>query len=195
MSSPPLAGANSISQNGALSGGGKPTNLEKKILNAIMNPANPSNNYHYNKSLQKFARANRFNMTKVEACLWKYVLQNRQLAGYQFRRQRPILNYIVDFVCLELRLVIEVDGYSHEFEGKELSDRMRDEDLENVGFAVLRFTDSEILKMLPDVVERLNAWVLRDHDFPPPAPCGLPPASGGDCAAATSLENIQSRCF
>ena len=91
-----------------------------------MNPACPSNNYHYNKSLQEFARTNRSNMTKGEACLWKYVLRNRQLAGCQFRRQRPILNYIVDFVCLDLRLVIEVDGYSHEFEEKELSDRMRD---------------------------------------------------------------------
>jgi len=77
-------------------------------------------------------------------------------------------------------LVIEVDGYSHEFEEKELSDRMRDEDLERVGFTVLRFTDSEILKMLPNVVERLNGWVLRNQGFPPPAPCGLPPASGGD---------------
>ncbi len=119
-------------------------------------------------------------MTKGEACIWKYVLKNKQLSGYQFRRQRPILNYIADFVCFELMMVIEVDGYSHEFESKEKYDAQRDKDFENIGFSVLRFTDNEIIKMLPDVIERLNSWILRNKSFPPPAPFGLPPASGGD---------------
>jgi very-short-patch-repair endonuclease len=127
-----------------------------------MKPANPSNNYHYNKALKKYARVNRANMTKGEACMWKYVLRNRQLAGYQFRRQRPILNYIVDFICFDLMLVIEVDGYSHEFRKKEINDRVRDEDLESIGFTVFRFTDSEILQMLPDVVERLSKWIIEN---------------------------------
>jgi len=52
-------------------------------------------------------------MTKAAACMWKYLLSKRQMRGCQFRRERPILNYIADFVCLELLLVIEVDGITH----------------------------------------------------------------------------------
>ena len=67
----------------------------------------PSNN-HYSKRLKENANALRKRMTKAEACLWKYVLRARLLEGHQFRRQRPIDNYIVDFVCLKLKLIIEV---------------------------------------------------------------------------------------
>ena len=49
-------------------------------------------------------------MTKAEACLWKYVLRASRMKGYGFRRQRPIMNYIADFMCKELMLVIEVDA-------------------------------------------------------------------------------------
>ena len=55
-------------------------------------------------------------MTKAEACLWKYVLRAGQLKSYQFRRQRPILNYVADFMCMELMLIIEVDGITHHSE-------------------------------------------------------------------------------
>ena len=78
-----------------------------------MQPASKSNNFHYNKNLQASANKLRKNMTKAEACLWKYVLRARSLKGYQFRRQRPLLNYIADFMSTELLLVIEVDGMSH----------------------------------------------------------------------------------
>jgi len=78
-----------------------------------MQPASPSNNYHYNKKLQSYANTLRQNMTKAEASLWKYVLRNGLLHGYKFRRQRPVLNYIADFKCPELMLIIEVDGITH----------------------------------------------------------------------------------
>jgi len=67
-------------------------------------------NHNYNKNLQPYANKLRKEMTKAEACLWKYVLKAKQLRGYQFRRQRPALNYIADFVCMELMLIIEVDA-------------------------------------------------------------------------------------
>jgi very-short-patch-repair endonuclease len=73
-------------------------------------------NYNYNKKLQPYANRLRKTMTKAEACLWKYVLKARQLRGYQFRRQRPVLWYIADFMCKKLMLVIEVDGLSHTWE-------------------------------------------------------------------------------
>ena len=75
-----------------------------------MESVDKTNLFHYNKNLQSFANINRKNMTKAEACLWKFVLGGRQMMGYQFRRQRPVLNYIADFMCKELNLIIEVDG-------------------------------------------------------------------------------------
>ena len=73
-----------------------------------------SNLYAYNKDLKGLAKANRSTMTNAEACLWKYVLAARQMKGYQFRRQIPVLNYIADFMCKELMLIIEVDGITHQ---------------------------------------------------------------------------------
>lgn len=69
-------------------------------------------------------------MTKAEACLWKYALRARQMKGYQFRRQRPVINYIADFMCKDLMLIIEVDGLSHQFEEVIRKDKIRQEALE-----------------------------------------------------------------
>jgi very-short-patch-repair endonuclease len=71
-----------------------------------MKNASAENLWHYNKDLQAFANQNRKKMTKAESCLWKYVLSKRQMRGYQFGRQRPVLNYIADFMCKELKLII-----------------------------------------------------------------------------------------
>jgi len=78
-----------------------------------MEKAGPYNNWHYNKKLKPLARAMRKDMTKAEACLWKYVLRAGQMNGYTFYKQRPVLNYIADFLCKELNLIIEVDGITH----------------------------------------------------------------------------------
>lgn len=74
-------------------------------------------NFHlYNTNLQPFANKLRKRMTKAEACLWKYALRASQMKGYGFRCQRPVLNYIADFMCQELFLIIEVDGITHQDE-------------------------------------------------------------------------------
>jgi very-short-patch-repair endonuclease len=70
-------------------------------------------NHLYNKTLQPYANRLRKEMTKAEACLWKYVLRAKKRGGFQFRRQRPVLNYIADFMCMELMLIIELDGITH----------------------------------------------------------------------------------
>lgn len=75
-----------------------------------MEEANNENLWHYSPNLKSFARSNRKDMTKAEACLWKYVLGRRQLLGYLFNRQRPLGNYIADFMCKEITLIVEVDG-------------------------------------------------------------------------------------
>jgi len=98
-------------------------------------------------------------MTKAEACLWKYVLKAKQLRGFQFRRQRPILNYIADFVCMDIMLVIEIDGLTHHWEETMIKDKKKQTDLETAGFTVLRFTDDEVLNNINLVHGFLNNWI------------------------------------
>ena len=73
--------------------------------------AKRTNNYQYNKKLITFAHFLRKDITKAEACLWKYALSARKMKGYQFRRQRPVLNYIADFMCKELMLIPTDEPY------------------------------------------------------------------------------------
>ena len=74
--------------------------------------------------------------------LWKH-LRAKQMEGFKFRRQQPIDNYIVDFICLENRVVIEVDGGQHAVEKEK--DRERDNYLQRHGFKVLRFWNNDVL--------------------------------------------------
>ena len=126
-----------------------------------MEKASPNNNHHYNKALKAFARTLRLNSTKSEIYLWNDVLKNGQLKGYQFHRQRPVLRYIADFMCFELMLVIEVDGIIHELDSVALKDAQKTQDLEAIGFTVLRFSDWEVLERRWDVAETLIAWIER----------------------------------
>lgn len=104
----------------------------------------------YNKNLKSFAIEKRMEMTKAEACLWKYALKSKQM-GVTFNRQRPVLNYIADFMCKELKLIIEVDGYSHLLDDVIEKDIVRQTHLENNGFKILRFKDSEVLNEITKV--------------------------------------------
>ena len=113
-----------------------------------MQKAGPENNYHYNGDLVKYARENRKNLTKSAAALWKYCLSRKQVKGYAFKRERPILHYIADFVCLDLLLVIEVDGWTHETEDGNKKDLQRDKDLLDIGFRTLRFSSWEALNRI-----------------------------------------------
>ena len=100
-------------------------------------------------------------MTKAEACLWKYVLRAGQVKGYQFRRQRPVLNYIADFMCMDLKLVIEVDGVTHEWQETAAKDLNKEKDLTAAGFKVLRFTDEEVLRQIEGVRDKI-AMVVQE---------------------------------
>ena len=112
-------------------------------------------------------------MTKAEACLWKYVLRARMMKGYRFRRQRPVLNYIADFMCTELKLIIEVDGFSHDDDEVFKNDMKRQEELIKAGFTIIRFQDEEVLKDMENVRRSLTIWIEEKEKNPPPAP---PPA-------------------
>lgn len=142
-------------------GGGKEVDMTEQ---------NKANNF-YNKSLQPNASELRKSMTKAEACLWKYILRSRGVNGYQFRRQRPILGYIVDFVCLELKLVIEVDGISHLYDEVIKKDSKKQKALEKNGFTVLRFRDEEVLKHINSVrhaVESVTEALIKSSPNPLP---------------------------
>jgi very-short-patch-repair endonuclease len=125
--------------------------------------ATPSNNYHYNKSLKHLARDLRNNSTKAEIYLWMDILKGGFLKGYQFQRQRPILNYIADFTCLELLLVIEVDGMTHEFDEVEKRDIEKQRIMEEVGFTVLRFSDWEVKHRRDEVGEEILGWIEKNE--------------------------------
>ncbi len=128
-----------------------------------------ANNFHYNKNLKHFANANRKTLTKSAACMWKYLLSKRQMMGYQFRRERPILNFIADFVCFDLMLIIEVDGITHMDPEAQAKDAQRDDVLRSVGFEVLRFSSSEVLTEMIQVSQAIGEWIEGQSDrIPPP---------------------------
>ena len=133
-----------------------------------MQKASKTNNYHYNKQLQFRARELRNSMTKAECCLWKYVLNKRKMHAYQFTRQRPVLNYIVDFMCKELMLIIEVDGISHQFNNNQIKDRKRQTELEKIGFTVLRFQDGDVLNNIGDVSATIENFIKQSKSYSPP---------------------------
>ena len=94
----------------------------------------------------------RVNSTDTEKYLWKY-LRGRQLEGIKFRRQHSVGKYIVDFINLESKIIIEVDGGQH-LENKK--DKLRDRWLEEQGYEVLRFWDNEVLKNIEGVMESIR---------------------------------------
>ena len=100
-------------------------------------------NNHYNKALRPIARKLRNNsVSKAEKILWKQVLSRKQI-GVRVFRQRPIDKYIVDFFIPDFKLIIEIDGSSHESKGEE--DVIRQTILETLGFCVFRLREQEIL--------------------------------------------------
>lgn len=108
----------------------------------------------YNKRLKGCSRKLRKNMTNAERLLWSEV-RRKQLKGYQFYRQKTLGDYIVDFYCPEVNLIIEVDGGQHySNEGKQ-KDRLRDDYMASLGLKVLRFSDIEVSRNLKEVVEKI----------------------------------------
>ncbi len=118
------------------------------------------------------ARELRNNPTDAERLLWRQ-LRFWQLEGYKFRRQQPLGRYIVDFVCLEKRVVIEVDGGQH----SQRVDAERDAWLRNEGFIVLRFWNNEVLKDI-DAVKEVVLKSLQSTPYLNPSPQGGRKISG-----------------
>lgn len=127
----------------------------------------------YNKDLKAFSRNLRNHSTLGEILLWNQLKAGRML-GHKFNRQKPLGDYIVDFYCKKLNLVIEVDGYSHQF--KTEKDLERENDLKNMRLSILRFTEQECRKIMMDVVRTIEIWIEENANTNPPAP----PLQGGN---------------
>jgi very-short-patch-repair endonuclease len=100
------------------------------------------------------ARTLRKSMTKAELWLWQR-LRARQLCGLKFRRQHPIGPYIVDFACLQCRLVVEVDGATHSTDAEQAHDRQRTVYLEDAGWRVLRFWNTDLYDNIDETLNRI----------------------------------------
>jgi len=114
----------------------------------------------YNPKLKELARNLRNNSTKAEIILW-LKLKNSQFYGYDFHRQKPLDNYIVDFYCSELSLAIEIDGYSHELIAVYIKDIKKEKRLNELGIKILRFTDTQVLKDMENVIRALEFYIYE----------------------------------
>jgi very-short-patch-repair endonuclease len=130
-----------------------------------------SNNF-YNKNLKSFARGLRNESTKAEVKIWCDLLRRKQMRGYQFLRQRAIGNYITDFFCKELKLVIEIDGITHHHEDTHKKDAQKEIALKELGYSVLRFSDEDVLDNINGVKIVIEEWIRENASSP------LPPSKG-----------------
>ncbi|ELR68902.1 hypothetical protein C900_05595 [Fulvivirga imtechensis AK7] len=122
---------------------------------------------YYNPKLKPLALKLRKNMTLSEVLLWQE-LNGRQMMGYDFDRQRPIDNYIVDFYCKDLMLAIEVDGESHYHDNASERDQARQKKLENLGVRFLRFDDLDVKQRMGYVLNTISEWILENGPTPAP---------------------------
>ncbi len=120
----------------------------------------------YNPELKELARQLRKNMTLSEVLLWNE-LKQKKILGFDFDRQTPIDNYIVDFYCKELSLAIEIDGDSHTYRYDYDEERQRE--LEKLGVSFLRFDDLEVKRNMWNVLRVIEDWVERNKPTPDPS--------------------------
>jgi very-short-patch-repair endonuclease len=118
----------------------------------------------YDPKLKQLARDLRNNSTLAERLLWNG-LKNKQMRGYDFHRQKPLIRYIVDFFCNELRLAIEIDGDSHEYKMEE--DKVRQKELEGYGITFLRFDEVDVKKDVNNVVLVIEEWIGEYEEHTP----------------------------
>ena len=114
----------------------------------------------YSQKKLQFAKNLRHNQTDAEGLLWYYI-RSKQLGGFRFKRQQIIEKYIVDFVCFEKKLIIELDGSQHGEIDIIKSDKIRDDFLKYRGFKILRFWNEEIFKNCSEVLDFIYYQLRR----------------------------------
>ena len=114
-------------------------------------------------TIKQNAKANRSMMSDAERYLWNYI-KNEQI-GVRFRRQHIIGDYIVDFICLKQKLIIEVDGGYHNNPTQQQKDRIRQNWLESMGYKVLRFNNNDIFHQIESVITIIKQNISIDLPF------------------------------
>lgn len=104
--------------------------------------------------LKEFAKKNRENMTLAEQVLWEELKKNQ--TGHRFLRQHIIGDYIVDFLCKDDGLIVEVDGGYHAEREQQEDDALRTQFLESTGFRVIRFTNEEVLYDTENTIQEIE---------------------------------------
>jgi very-short-patch-repair endonuclease len=122
----------------------------------------------HNKILHLNPRDMRKDMTTAEALLWKYVLKLRQMRGYQFRRQNPVLSYIATFMCPDLKLIVEVDDSTRQKDDIQEKVLKKDFDLVNAGYHVLRLKDKEVLNRIWKAARCIEQYIEEFEKSHPP---------------------------
>lgn len=117
-----------------------------------MSPVKEKIIYSYN---TKIARALRKKQTEAEKILWEK-LRNRGLDGYKFKRQHGFGSYIVDFYCYSSRLIVEIDGTTHDKKEQKVMDFIREEVLIDSGFKIIRFTNEEVINKIDFVLNKIR---------------------------------------
>ena len=126
----------------------------------------------YNRKLKPLAKKLRQNMTLSEVLLW-IEIKGKRMRGYDFDRQRPIDNYIVDFYCKDLQLAIEIDGDSHEAEEVARNDEIRQKRLESLGVSFLRFDDLDVKTDMSYVLDTILNCIDDHRPTPNPSQEGI----------------------
>lgn len=114
----------------------------------------------YNPALKELARKLRANSTQSEIKLWLQ-LKGKQMLGFDFHRQKPIDNFILDFFCHELMLGIELDGLSHTWEEVEEKDKLKEQRMKQLGITILNFNDEQVLNDMENVLREIEFWILN----------------------------------
>jgi very-short-patch-repair endonuclease len=123
-------------------------------------------------NLKDLAKGLRRKQTDAEARLW-YKICNRQIENAKFRRQQQVEDYIVDFVCFEKKLIIELDGGQHNEPANIVKDNQRTHVLESKGYRVLRYWDNDVLGNTDGVLEQIRVTLTQEnhpHPFPAERP-------------------------
>jgi very-short-patch-repair endonuclease len=142
-------------------------------------PWNQPPNYAASSRAKANAKALRREMTGPEKRLWWHLRHRLSLEGSHFRRQVAIGPYVVDFCCLPARLVIEVDGNQHGFDGALAYDAKRTAYLEGQGFRVLRFGNHEVMRGIDVVLETIHAALAMATPTPLALRASRPSPQGG----------------
>ncbi|WP_373778969.1 endonuclease domain-containing protein [Glaesserella sp.] len=112
----------------------------------------------YSRDLKPLSQKLRSTQTEAERKSWHRINRD-QLLGFHFNRQKPLLSYIVDFYCLKAKLVVELDGSQHYEPDYQEKDRLRDTELNSLGFTVMRFDNHSVMTNIDGVVEAIYQYL------------------------------------